>query len=232
MLEGSAIFEGANTAAQLLVLEVAEAERRRTATSSSSTDEPGAGFRRVIFTRSPEDLRAGFEGRQTLWQAGFEAVTGTVVWNQRRSDLRRKPGPGTVPLVWSRDLRGGTLGSGSSRVDLAPGPGTRDQKPGYIRSGRRLTGPALLVNRVVGSVGRGEIRTALVPDGMEFLAENHVNVIRKSRRPRCSNDPSATGSSWKQLQVAVEAPGTGDRARLLTGNTQLSAAELTHLLPI
>ncbi len=102
-------------------------------------------------------------------------------------------------------------------------------KPGHIRSERRLTGPALLVNRVIGAVGRGEIRTALVPAGMEFLAENHVNVIR----PR--SDPAAPGSplfDWQQLQAALEDPGAGNRARLLTGNTQLSAGELTHLLPL
>lgn len=230
-LEGSTIFEGANTAAQLLVI-------RKDGDSSDFVfehSEPEAGFRRVVFTQSPEDLRGGFEGRRTLWQAGFEAVTGTVVWNQRRSDLRREPGPGSVPLVWSRDLRGGTFEPGyrEDRSDRREA-GARDEKPGYIRSERRLTGPALLVNRVVGAVGRGELRTCLVPAGTEFLAENHVNVIRERAAVRDAGpgDPPAARLGWERLQAAVEALGTGDRARLLTGNTQLSATELTHLLPI
>jgi hypothetical protein len=98
-----------------------------------------------------------------------------------------------------------------------------------VRSERRLRGPALLVNRVIGAVGRGELRTALVPDGREFLAENHVNVVRL-RTDGAAPDPPAL--DWQQLQAAIEAPGTGDRARLLSGNTQLSATELTHLLPV
>lgn len=219
VLEGSALFEGANTAAQLLVLEKDGGSGRDFVFERS---EPEAGFRRVVFTESPERLRRGFAGRRTLWQLGLEAVTGTVVWNQCRADLRREPGAGTVPLVWSRDLRGGTfIAEGRSAVAGSEADGGR---PGFIRSERRMTGPALLVNRVVGAVGRGELRCAFVPEGAEFLAENHVNVIR-SRDGRFRSD-------WKELQAALEAPGTGDRARLLTGNTQISATELTHLLPV
>jgi hypothetical protein len=35
-----------------------------------------------------------------------------------------------------------------------------------------------------------------------------------------------------RLQESIEQPGTVGRARRLTGNTQLSATELTHLLPL
>jgi len=224
VLEGSALFEGANTAAQLLVLEKSE---RPGSHYVFEHNEPDAGFRRVVFTGSPERLRHGFEGRRTLWQLGYEAVTGTVVWNQRRDDLRAAPGAGTVPLVWSRDLRGGTFAP-QGRSGGAD-PGSRPEKPGFVRSGRRMIGPALLVNRVIGAVGRGELRTALIPEGMEFLAENHVNVVRPRTAAGSAERP---GFGWTELQAALEAPGTGDRARLLTGNTQLSASELTHLLPV
>ncbi len=217
VLEGSRLFEGANTAAQLLVLEKDRPPDGRFVFEHS---EPAAGFRRVIFSESPERLRRGFEGRRTLWQLGYEAVTGTVVWNQRRRDLRRAAGAGTVPLIWSRDLHGGGFDPG------ARAGRSGETRPGQIVSRRSLVGPALLVNRVVGSVGRGELRTAMVPAGMEFLAENHVNVIR--RRP----DRRAAPLDWSGLQTAIEAPDAGDRARLLTGNTQISASELTHLLPV
>ena len=224
VLEGSALFEGANTAAQLLVLEKSD---RPASDFVFEHAEPDAAFRRVIFTGSPERLRRGFKGRSTLWQLGYEAVTGTVVWNQRRADLRSVPGPGTVPLVWSRDLRGGTLEPQSRTGDV--NHDSSRERPGFVRSGRRMSGPALLVNRVIGAVGRGELRTALIPEGAEFLAENHVNVIRL----RAAADPVGRPRiGWNELQAALEAPGTGDRARLLTGNTQLSATELTHLLPV
>ena len=240
VLGGSSLFEGANTAAQLLVL-------RKDAGSCDGPDagcdrrpfvferrDDEAGFRRVIFSRNPEELVAGFEGRQTLWQLGYEAVTGTVVWNQHRQALMQQAGPETVPLVWSRDLRDGTL-------DLEPGPGGQepvgegrrktgprkpaDDKPGFVTGLPALRGPALLVNRVVGAVGRGEIRTALVPEEVEFLAENHVNVVR-----RRTGAPSVIG--WERLQRALGSEGVADRVRALTGNTQISARELTHLLPL
>ncbi len=234
VLDGSSLFDGANTAAQLLVLEkLADRSAERTGRDGDFVfehDQPGTDFRRVVFTEAPDLLRQGFDGRRTLWQLGYEAITGTVVWNQRRADLRKRPGSGTVPLAWSRDLRGGAFdpanrrGSGDRRDARVAG-----SKPGHIRSERRLTGPALLVNRVIGAVGRGEIRTALVPAGMEFLAENHVNVIRPRSDPEAPESPLF---DWQQLQAALEDPGAGNRARLLTGNTQLSASELTHLLPL
>jgi len=253
VLEGSGLFEGANTAAQLLILEKHGPGQAVPPDPGSPTgrsfvferSEPSVGFRRVIFSQHPERLREGFEGRRTLWQLGYEAVTGTVVWNQRRADLRTVPGPGTVPLVFSRDLRGGALdhdgiegasgpretqtGRARSRVDVAGTEKASLAKAGHIASERRLTGPALLINRVIGAVGRGELRTALVSEGVEFLAENHVNVIRLRTDP---DAPGRPGLDWQQLQAAIEQAGTAGRARLLTGNTQLSATELTHLVPV
>jgi adenine-specific DNA-methyltransferase len=237
VLEGSGIFEGANTAAQLLVLrkhgepgsgvvpdpepEGRDKTSRPPFVFERRDDE--AGFRRVIFTGNPEELEAGFAGRQTLWQLGYEAVTGTVVWNQHREALSQEARPGTVPLVWSGDLRGGVL-------DLEPGCDGRrrapaESKPGFVAVRVSLTGPALLVNRVVGSVGRGELRTGLVPPGADFVAENHVNVVRPRSGVRQQVSP-------EELQQRLEAPGVVERLRQLTGNTQISATELTHLLPV
>ena len=247
LLEGSGIFEGANTAAQLLVLRKDGGRGDRPKYSSGPSGQPfvferrdeDADFRRVIFSRNPEELEAGFEGRQTLWQLGYEAVTGTVVWNQHRDALRRQAGPESVPLVWSRDLQGGTLnlvrGPSARPRQLAQsvrerrgggaGRSPADSKPGFVTGRPALSGPALLVNRVVGSVGRGELRTGLVPAGTGFVAENHVNVIRP--RPRLRQL-----AGWEELQARLSRPGVGDRLRLLTGNTQISATELTHLLPL
>ena len=227
VLEGNSIFEGANTAAQLIVMR----KRSTIGHGPSGSVHPfvfehrddEAGFRRVIFSRNPHELEAGFDGRQTLWQLGFEAVTGTIVWNQHRDALRAQAGPDTVPLVWSRDLQGGTL-------DLEPDPGglrkrPAESRPGFIVGARALSGPALLVNRVVGSVGRGTLRTGLVPAGSAFVAENHVNVVRPRSGVRQVTD-------WQELQDRLCGPHVVERLRTLTGNTQISATELTHLLPV
>jgi hypothetical protein len=201
-----------------------------------------AGFRRVLFSSDPDRLAAEFEGRRTLWEFGLEAVTGQVIWNQNRDRLMQKPGPGRVPLIWSHSIGAGELRTGSL--------GERRDKPGFYDSrggGRRpLIGPAIVVNRVVGAVGRGELRAALIPAGEEFLAENHVNVIRRREakkpggsdfRPTDRKSDPPRGETlgevdWEAVLAALRRPGIVDRVRLLTGNTQISARELTHLLPL
>lgn len=85
ILPGSSIFEGANTAVQLLVLEKCE----RSVPAGDPTpvsfaflrEVPEAGFRRVIFSPDPSRLAAAFEGRRTLWELGLEA--------SRQSDCHR-----------------------------------------------------------------------------------------------------------------------------------------------
>lgn len=234
VLDGADQFEGVNTAVQLLILEKRKGRSAAgdpPAGKAAGADggehpgepfvfernSPGAGFRRIVFTPDPVALARQFEGRQTLWELGFEAVTGTIVWNQHREQLRDSPGPGTVPLIWSRDL-----GTGGRRA-AARSPG----KPGFVTGREPRYGPAILVNRVVGAVGRGELRTAFVEEGEPYLAENHVNVIRlRSDR----NRPPTVG--WERLGAALGAPEVAERVRLLTGNTQISAGELTHLLPL
>jgi adenine-specific DNA-methyltransferase len=209
IVRGAGHFTGANTAVQLLVLRKGAASDRHV-----FRREDGAGFRRVIFAEDTDRLRAATEGRPSLWDLGYRAVTGTIVWNQHRERLSAVPGEGTVPLVWSHNIRGGAL----ALDDGHP-------KPQYVRARPGLRGPAIVVNRVVGAVGAGELRCALVPEGLEFLGENHVNVIvpDTAREQRVG---------WPELLGLLRRRDTTDRLRLLTGNTQLSARELTHLVPL
>ena len=226
VLEGSSRFEGANTAVQLLVLQkrAGPAGTARTTDAGHGTEpfvferhSAGTGFHRVLFTEQPERLARQFEERRTLWQLGYRAGTGTIVWNQHREQLSDRPGPGTVRLFWSHDL--------GPAAERPPGLGRR--KPGYVSGCEPRFGPALLVNRVVGAVGRGELRTAFVGPGEPYLAENHVNVI--SLRDDAGGPPAI---GWAALRESLESPGAIERVRSLTGNTQISASELTHLLPL
>lgn len=210
ILDGSDLFESANTAAQLIVIRAGGPGRA----FSFRRECPGSGFVRTILSPDPGSLEGEFAGRRTLWELGFEAVTGTLVWNQNRNRLHGGPGPGRIRLIWAHNLR-------ERGLDLDHDRG----RPRYVDGRPALTGPAILVNRVVGAVGRGSLRAGLVPEGMEFVAENHVNVIR--RRP----DADRTGG-WPGLLAALRSPLTGERLRRLTGNTQVSATELTHLLPL
>lgn len=246
ILEGTDLFEGANTAVQLLVLEKNGSEPAVGRISGTGADNPThrgfvfrrevpeAGFRRVVFSPDPDRLAGEFKGRSTLWELGLEAVTGQVIWNENRDRLFTDPGPDRVPLIWSR-----SIGDGEIQWSSGASPG----KPGFYdtsNGGRpALTGPAIVVNRVVGAVGRGDLRAALVPEGREFLAENHVNVIRPRRTPERGGSDNRQGDrksdppvEWDRVLGALRAPGVAERVRLLTGNTQVSARELTHLLPL
>lgn len=240
LLEGTGLFEGANTAAQLLVIEKTK-DPDRAGRFFFRREVPEAGFRRVIFSQDPKRLAAEFEGRKTMWELGLEAVTGQVVWNQNRDRLHEESGPGRVPLVWSHSIDRERLVEGPEGIGLV-----RPGKPGFFDAegaGRTpLLGPAIVVNRVVGAVGRGELRAGLVPEGTAFLAENHVNVIRPrqspssggsdNRRGRRKSDPPLVEGVWERVLASLRESGVSERVRLLTGNTQISARELTHLLPL
>jgi adenine-specific DNA-methyltransferase len=209
VLDGNGLFEDANTAVQLIVMKTGETGNRHVFERRADS-----GFRRTIFSQHPERLAAEFESRRTLSDLGYEAVTGTIVWNQNRERLRLEPDEGTVPLLWAHNIVGEALQLGSTR-----------KRPQYVEVERRLTGPAIIVNRIVGAVGAGELRCALVPEGMEFVGENHVNVIRVRHG-------AESRVAWGALLGAMRRPEVASRLRLLTGNTQISATELTYLLPL
>ena len=235
VMDSSDLFDGANTAVQLIVLrklDPADAAGRGASVGTGASVGPGpsapftfeyecqeSGFRRVIFSSDPDQLALQFQGRRTIWQHGWSAVTGSIVWNQNRGLLRGKPARGTVPLIWARNLTPGSI-----VFDGNP------SKPEHIVSSTSMEGPAVLVNRVVGAVGRGELRAAAIAEGESFLAENHVNVLR----PRASVDggPRKEALKAEELAEMINADGVSERVRILTGNSQISARELTHLLPL
>jgi adenine-specific DNA-methyltransferase len=201
------LFADAQTAVQLVVLEKGPSTGRHVFRREHD------GFARVVLAQHPERLAAEFAGRRTLTELGYEAVTGTVIWNEHRGALRDGPEDGAVRLVWSS-----SIGLGGKLLD------DPRRKP-YVVTGRSLTGPAVVVNRVVGAVGAARLRCALVPEGEQFVGENHVNVVRR----RAGTGPAV---GWDELVAALSKPEVAGRVRLLTGNTQVSATELTHLLPL
>lgn len=209
-VRGADAFADAQTSVQLLVVRKGSHDSKHV----FSRNLPNR-MRRVVFSERPEELERMFDGRKTLHELGFIATTGQVVWNQARERLRPEDdGLSTVRLVWARDIGDGELL-----------PATQDSsKHPFVVSSRALVGPAIVVNRIVGAVGKASIRAALVPEGMRFIGENHVNVILQRHE-----NPSLT---FSELQKLLSSRETADRLSRLTGNTQVSATELTHLLPL
>ena len=225
------LFDGAQTPVQLIVLRRGDSAKtldsRQLGKHSFIRESPG--FRRTIFAENPTDLEASFQGRKSLFELGYEAVTGTIVWNQHRLDLRHEATNGEVPLIWSQDIGNGQLDgfADTGRNHAEPAfSDDRAKRPHFIATSKpTMIGPAIVANRIVGAVGTGELRCSLVPDGMEFVAENHVNVIR----PHGEFEPSL---DWSDLLHRLQSPEIASQIQLITHNTQLSAAELTHLVAV
>lgn len=207
------MFEGAQTAVQLIVLRKGKGTNQYTADLGALA---GSSRPRRLLTENAEAVRSLYVGRTTLWHLGFEAVTGTVAWNRHKQALRRTPGPGVVPLLWTHNI------SKSGEVILVE---DHPKKPQYIEGVPYLLGPGIIVNRITGDVGGGRLRCAFVGPGAPFVGENHINVIRPRRGVQ-------QRVGWSDLLTALQVKGVNDRLRMLTGNTQLSASELTHWLPL
>jgi adenine-specific DNA-methyltransferase len=207
------LFKDAQTAVQLIVLKKGNSTRRHWVDLGELSNSE---YSRRVFVQDPTQLEAAFDGRATLHSLGYRAITGGVVWNNRKEDLSRDLRPGMVPLIWAHNI------SEETHVILDE---SREKKPQYVRDEKPLTGPAIVVNRITGSVGSGSLRCSLIPDKMRFVGENHVNVVI----PRTDADQEV---GWDDLLRLMRAPGINERVRLLTGNTQISATELTYWLPL
>ncbi|MFH0947115.1 MAG: N-6 DNA methylase [Planctomycetota bacterium] len=180
--------------------------------------EPDDG--RFVFSRGPfrllcqhpERLRTLFEGATTLDALGYSVRTGSVVWNQVRELLSQEPEE-AVRLLWAHNV-------GKGALDLRGKTG----KPGFVRGRKPLVGPAIVVNRVTGHGRKARIRAAVVPDRMEFLAENHVNVVLPPKE--------AAEKDVVRVAAALADPRSTEMVRELTGNTQISSLELLYLIPV
>ena len=207
------LFIDAQTAVQLLVLKKGGKGNKFTLNLGSLSSKFSSG---VLFSEKPSLIEETFLGRNTLWDLGYEAITGSLVWNQHKEDLRSVKEDGAIPLLWAHNI------TEQEEVVLND---SHPKKPQYVISKEFLQGPAIIVNRITGTVGKGSLRCALIPEGMKFLGENHVNVIRK----RPDVDPIL---SFKDLLELLRVPDINKRIQQITGNTQISCRELTYLIPL
>ena len=201
------LFLDAQTAVQLIVL-------RKGKTSSKHIIDLGklanTVEQREIFFKNE------FIDRTNLWNLGYKASTGSLVWNKNKNILKKSPEKDSIPLIWAHNIT-----SESNIVIDEEHP----KKLQYVMSKEFLVGPAIVVNRITGSVGRGSLRCALIPDGYKFIGENHVNVITRRKEV-------APLINLEELLNLLRKPGINEKVQKLTGNTQISCVELTHFLPL
>jgi len=215
VLDDPSLFDGALQAVQVIILRKGRPEPRGRFVFDASVGEEAV----PLFMVDPARLRGLLEGYESLFDLGMTIRTGRCVWNQRRPALREKPSSETVPLIWSHNIQDGRLVWNEEK------PG----RPQHVAFPDPNVGPAIVVNRVTGAVGRGRLRAALVPSGMAFVAENHVNVIQ---RPETSAHGKASESFMRTVLTGLLSPRAEEAMRTITGNTQLSSKELGRWIPV
>ena len=214
-LDDAHLFHGANQTPMLIVLRKGGDSERYVFSKNGVT----------ILSEEANRLRDAFDGARTLLDMGYEVETGALVWNQNRDILTNRDDKDTVPVVWSRNITDEGLVLGNH------------DKPQYVERedvrDKIRKGPAIAVNRVVGKPGSGSLRACLIPEGKEFVGENHVNLIFPPETKQ-----TTLGASDKDDMLPIEevhrqlnSEEKTEILRSITGNTQVSKNELLKLFP-
>jgi len=180
----------------------------------------------LIFSENVKLLEESFKNKLTLGDLNFEVKTGRLVWNQNKNLLTNNPGEG-VPLIWSHNITEKGLKF----------PVTSKEKPQYVRINDFDVGPAIAVNRITGTVKSSKLKAAIIPSGMKFIAENHVNVIfppynKKQTRVDFNSNVPKINLDIKNIANQLTSEDKVNIVKNITGNTQISKTELEKLFPV
>jgi len=179
----------------------------------------------LIFSENVEYLKKAFDNKATLYDLGYEVKTGRVIWNENKNYLTNDKKKGT-PLIWAQNIIANAL-------KLS----TNDKKPQYIAKNGPDIGPAIVVNRITGTVNSAKLKAALIPPGMKFFAENHVNVITPAKNTGQGQFNLPEKNLKKNISLGeiirqLSSPEKLKVVRCITGNTQISKTELEKLFPL
>ena len=194
-----------------------------TASPAGTVVLPKDGESPWILPRSPDTTQIAakmqrLQHRLRTW--GYRVSTGPLVWNRFKEQLRRRPGAGTVPLIWAEAVSAdGVFGFRAARRNHAP----------YFRvcegDGWLLVErPCVLLQRTTSKEQpRRLIAAELPPDflrehGGAVTVENHLNMLVPIVDAPCVD--TATLAAFLNSAAA-------DRAfRCISGSVAVSAYEL------
>jgi adenine-specific DNA-methyltransferase len=154
-----------------------------------------------------------------LGELGFDAYTGTIVWNRLKEQVRDQASADALPLIWGNAIRPFRFQTLGNRFGQGTHMAVMDRTANIISRG-----DALLIKRMTAKEERRRIVACRVPDHLArsergWFAENHVNVIRAVDAP-ISLD-ALLGLLNSRLFDYV--------FRAFNGSTQVSANELQTL---
>lgn len=165
-----------------------------------------------IFTEQPTKLAQAFKNKATLYDLGYSVKTGRLVWNQNKHLLTLEKN-NSIPLIWAHNITENGLKFFHKK-----------NKYQYVRINNYDCGPAIVTNRITGTVKKGQLKAAIIPKGMKFIAENHVNVIFPG--------PNSNHLSLEEITRQLMSKEKLEILQQITGNTQISKTELEKLFPL
>lgn len=180
----------------------------------------------TIFTEDVDYLENSFKNKVTLFDLGYRVKTGRIIWNENKKILTNDK-KNNIPLVWSQNIT-------ETGFELFKD----EKKPQYIKKDNPDIGPAIVVNRITGTVKTSKLKSAVIPSGFKFFAENHVNVITPPKNNKQEQLlPNKKLSKIKAISLNEIARQLSSQEKLrvvrsITGNTQISKTELEKLFPI
>jgi len=180
----------------------------------------------LIFSENTKYLEEAFKNKITLYDLHYEVKTGRLTWNQNKHFLTHIP-RGSIPLIWAHNITPEGLKF----------PIISEEKPQYVKRNDFDVGPAIVVNRITGTVKSAKLKAAIIPSGMKFIGENHVNVIFPPSRQKQMKMNLGDSSSKVNLTISDIAKQLSSEEKLrvienITGNTQISKTELEKLFPV
>ena len=179
----------------------------------------------MIFSEGAKYLQRIFKDKATLHDLNYQVKTGRLVWNENKNLLTDNPKEG-IPLIWAHNIT-------KEGLDFPAVNG----KPQYVKRKDFDVGPAIVVNRITGTVKESKLKAGFIPPGMKFIAENHVNVIFPPSKQEQIKMDFGSNQPKKNLPIKNIVKQISSIRGLkviknITGNTQISKNELEKLFPI
>jgi len=179
----------------------------------------------LIFSEGAKYLQRIFKDKMTLHDLNYQVRTGRLVWNENKNLLTDNHKEG-IPLIWAHNIT-------EQGLDFPVING----KPQYVKRKDFDVGPAIVVNRITGTVKESKLKAGFIPSGMKFIAENHVNVIFPPSEQEQIKMDFGNNQPKKNLPIRNIIRQLSSMRGLkviknITGNTQISKNELEKLFPI
>ena len=168
-----------------------------------------------VLVESRATMTGLYKNSKSLTELGFNAVVGTVVWNQCKKVLTDDPTK--TRLIYSSDIVNNSLVQKTYK---------NGEKKNYInKPGNRY--PLLVINRGYG-VGEYKFNYCLLDEPFDCLVENHLICI-KHTVDMTKKDLIA---AYKKIIASFDDPRTAEFIRLYFGNNAVNTTELNNILPI